>query len=300
MRFRGLDLNLLSAFSILMQERSVSRAARRLHLSQPAVSAALSRLRAYFGDELLVLEGKRMFPTPLAETLAPRIEEALRSIGTILDSADRFDPATSARTFRIVASDYVVMVLIRALIRVLETAAPDIRVVVELPGERASARLDEGAIDLIVTPEEFAAPNHPVEQLLSEAHVLVGWVGNPAMKTAPDTAAVLQTEHVGVLLGADTPAAFVDRQMRYLGLTRRVVVTVPDFAAVPWMVIGTARVGIMHERLARMMATHLPLAIHPLPFDFPPMREVLQHHRARGNDPGLSWLREQLHAVAAG
>lgn len=296
MRFRGLDLNLLAAFSALMGERSVSGAARRLNLSQPALSAALARLREHFGDELLVLEGRRMFPTPLAESLAPQVEEALHVVGAMLDGSGAFDPATSTRTFRIAASDYVVMVLIRPFVRRLGRIAPRVRIAVELPGERTPARLEEGRVDLVVTPEEFASPRHPVEPAFEERHVLVGWRGNPALAGPVSEAAFDAFDHVGVMLGADTPAAFADRQLDRMGRARRIAVTVPDFSAVPWIVIGTARVGLMHERLARMMAEHLPLAVRDLPFPFPPMREVFQHHRARSRDPGLRWLIENLRA----
>lgn len=299
MRFRGLDLNLLSAFSMLMAERSVSRAARRLNLSQPAVSAALARLRDHFDDELLVLRGKRMFPTALAESLGPRVDAALQTIAAIIDSSGAFDPATATRSFRIVASDYIVMVLIRPLIRALDTEAPHVRIVVELPGDRAGERLEESKVDLIVTPEEFASPRHPIEPLLTERHVLIGWADNPALAAPIDEATFAAMDHVGVLLGTDAPAAFADRQLEQLGRSRRIAVTVPDFSAVPWLVVGTNRVGLMHERLARMMAAHLPIAVQPLPFAFPPMREVLQHHGARSGDPGLRWLRERLLAIAS-
>lgn len=299
MRFRGLDLNLLAAFSMLMRERSVSRAAVRLNLSQPAISAALARLRGHFHDDLLVVEGRRMFPTALAESLAPQIEDVLQSIGEMLDSTEAFDPARSTRTFRIVASDYIVMVLVGKLISDLDAAAPGIRLIVELPSERTPARLDESKVDLVITPEEFASPRHPLETAFEERHVLVGWSGNPALALPSGGTDLFALDHVGVMMGADSPGAFADRQLEQLGQSRRVTITVPTFSAVPWAVIGTTRVGLMHERLAIMMAQHLPLAIRPLPFNFPPMREVFQYHRARQSDPGLQWLVEQLRCRTA-
>lgn len=300
MRFKGLDLNLLVAFQVLLEERSVSRAAVRLHLSQPAISAALARLRAYFNDALLVAEGRRMFPTALAEALAPQVAVALETVGTILDTAGTFDPANSSRTFHVAASDYIALVLVRPLMQRLATAASGIRIVLELPGERTAARLDEGRIDLFVTPEEFASPRHPLEPLFAERHVVVGWSGNPVLERGTiDEDAFLAAEHVGVLLGTDAPAAFADRQLEQLGKARRITVTVPSFAAVPWMVIETTRLALMHERLARLVQRHLPIAVTPLPFAFPAMAEVLQHHRARGGDAGLRWLREQIRAELA-
>ncbi|WP_242151827.1 LysR family transcriptional regulator [Sphingomonas sp. BAUL-RG-20F-R05-02] len=298
MRFRGLDLNLLATFAALMEERSVSRAATRLNLSQPAVSAALARLRSYFGDELLVLEGRRMFPTALAETLLEPVVAVLRSIDGIVDSSATFDPASARRTFRIAASDYVMMVLIRPLAEQLGGEAPGLRLSLELPSERAALRLDEGKIDLMVIPEEFASQRHPLDLAFEDSHVVVGARDHPALAGPISREDFCALEHVAVMVGTDVPAAFADRQLEQLGVSRRVGVTVPSFAAVPWMLAGTERIGLMHARLATLMAASLPITTSPIPFDFPLMREVLQYHRARGGDPGLAWLRGQLLAVA--
>lgn len=295
MRFKGLDLNLLAALAVLIEERSVSRAAERLNLSQPAVSAALARLRAYFGDALLVAEGKRMFPTALAEALAPQVAAVLDGVGAIVDTAGTFDPARSARTFRIAASDYIALVVFPRLVQRLERSAPGVRIVLELPDERTAARLDAGRIDLFVTPREFASPRHPLETLFTERHIVVGCATNPALAGGRISEAdFLALDHVAVLLGTNVPAAFADRQLEQLGKVRRIGVTVPSFAAVPWMVVGTRRIALMHARLASLMHTRLPIALAPVPFAFPEMSEVMQHHRARDADPGLRWLRARL------
>lgn len=300
MRFKGLDLNLLAAFAVLVEERSVSRAAERLNLSQPAVSAALARLRIYFGDALLVAEGKRMFPTALAEALAPQVAAVLDGVGAIVDTAGTFDPATSARTFRIAASDYIALVVFPRLVQRLEQVAPGVRIVLELPDERTRARLDEGRIDLFVTPQEFASSRHPVALLFTERHVVVGCADNPALGEGRISEAdFLALDHVAVLLGTNVPAAFADRQLEQIGKVRQIGVTVPSFAAVPWMVVGTRRIALMHERLACLMQTRLPIVLAPVPFAFPEMSEVIQHHRARDADPGLRWLRDQLRVEAA-
>src|SRR5687768_16369244 len=104
MRFKGLDLNLLMAFDTLLHTRSVSRAADRMHLSQAAMSSALGRLRDYFGDQILVVQGKRMYPTAFAASLVPQIRECLRQVEAVIATSPTFDPATSARSFRIVGS----------------------------------------------------------------------------------------------------------------------------------------------------------------------------------------------------
>ncbi len=105
MRFKGLDLNLLLAFDALLERRSVTRAAEHMHLSQAAMSSALGRLREFFGDELLVVSGKRMYPTAFAQTLRPQVREFVRQLDLLVSTLPGFDPATSQRAFRLIASD---------------------------------------------------------------------------------------------------------------------------------------------------------------------------------------------------
>lgn len=124
MRLKGLDLNLLVALDILLDERSVSRAAERLHLSQPAASAALGRLRDYFEDELLVLHGKRMIPTAYAESLVPELKQILAHVDELIATSAEFDPASTERVFRLMGSDYIATILISAVVAKLHTAAP--------------------------------------------------------------------------------------------------------------------------------------------------------------------------------
>lgn len=298
MRFRGLDLNLLATLAILIEERSVSRAAARLNLSQPAISAMLARLRHYFGDPLLVTHGRRMFPTSLAEALSPQIAAVLASVSTLVDNAKGFDPELSERTFRLAASDYIGVVLLQPVMRRLERTAPGVRIVVELPTERSAARLEDGSIDLLLTLEEFASARHPLEPLFSENHLVVGWNRNTALASPISEDDFLSLRHVSVLLGTDTRAAFADRQLEHLGKKRRIDITVPSFAAVPWMLVHTMRIALMHERLATLVASSLPLTTSPLPFVFAPMIEVVQFHAARAGDAGLRWLCNLLHDAA--
>src|SRR5512139_3494743 len=126
MRFKGLDLNLLAALDVLIEERSVSRAAERLHLSQPSVSAALARLRDYFNDPLLEIQGKRMVPTARALQLVPMLKELLADVETMIMQARQFEPETSNRWFRICVSDYLATVLIARLVTSLQREAPGI------------------------------------------------------------------------------------------------------------------------------------------------------------------------------
>ncbi|MEO5597817.1 MAG: LysR family transcriptional regulator, partial [Novosphingobium sp.] len=168
MRFKGLDLNLLVAFDVLLDECNVSRAAERLHLSQPAVSAALRRLRDFFNDPLLALHGKRMVPTPHAVALRPQIKQLLADVEGVIGRSTLFDPATSDRWFRICVSDYLSTVLFSELISALRAKAPHIRLDLQQPSEEMPVRLDRGEIDLVLTPDQHCTLSHPSELLFEE------------------------------------------------------------------------------------------------------------------------------------
>src|SRR5688572_4525561 len=161
MRFKGLDLNLLVALDALLDTRSVSRAAERLNLSQPAISAALSRLRDYFRDDILVASGKRMYPTAYAETLLPELRDCLRKLDALVSSSTGFEPLTSQRRFLIAGSDYITAAVVAPMIAELAGAAPGVRVDLLAPSDDMAEQLGEGKVDLVLTPEQFVHPAHP-------------------------------------------------------------------------------------------------------------------------------------------
>lgn len=300
MRFKGLDLNLLVALDMLLAECSVSRAAERLYISQPAASAALGRLRDYFGDELLTQHGKRMIPTSYADSLAPEIRRILGQVDSIIQMSSEFDPAKSKRVFRLMASDYIATVLIGPAIKRLAEVAPDIQLDIRLPSERVGLEFERGEIDVVLTPEEYISPNHPAELLFEEQHVVVGWAENPLLATALTSADFLSSTHVAVTIGPGRQLTYAERHLQSLPKGRTVEILAPSFSVVPWLIIGTMRLTVMHERLARVFAENLPLNIQPLPLDVPSMREMLQYHEARTHDAGIVWLRRLLHETAAG
>ena len=300
MRFKGLDLNLLVALDILLAECSVSRAAERLHISQPAASAALGRLRDYFGDDLLIQHGKRMIPTSYADSLAPEIRRILDKVDSIILMSSEFDPGKSKRVFRLMASDYIAAVLIGPAIQRLAEVAPDIQLDIRLPSEQVGIEFERGEIDLVLTPEEYISPSHPAELLFEEQHVVVGWAGNALLSGPLTTAEFLDSAHVAVTIGPGRQSTYAERHLQSLAAGRMVEIYAPSFSVVPWLIIGTQRLTVMHERLAQVFAENLPLKIQPLPMVVPSMREMVQYHEARTHDAGIMWLRQLLHETADG
>ncbi|WP_294257116.1 LysR family transcriptional regulator [uncultured Sphingomonas sp.] len=292
MRLDRFDLNLLVAFHALMEERSVTRAAERLHLTQPAMSAALRRLRESFNDPLLVANGKQMVPSPHAQELAPRVAEIVASSQALISGSTLFDPQTSRRRFRIAASDYVTSIAVQPLLAEMAVQAPGIRFSVIGPHANVSEQMERGEVDCIISPEQFQAHGHPSELLFEEEHVVLGWRENPLFAQPITEAAYQAAGHVVVEL-SNTPA-FVEQFVRARGDTRRIEVTVTSFTLVPWLLPGTMRIALVHARLARLFLDKLPLAMAPPPFALPKMREMIQFNRARAADRGLLWLREGL------
>lgn len=298
MRLKGLDLNLLVALDILLEERSVSRAAKRLHLSQPAASAALGRLRDYFQDELLVLHGKRLIPTSFAENLMPELKRVTKQIDDLVSMSTEFDPAQSERLFRFMASDYMVTVLMTQVLEKLAVQAPGVKLDMRLPEDSVYQVFERGEIDLMLIPEEFLLPNHPAVEIFEEPYVVVGWQGNPLMKGRMTVKKFFDAAHVAVTLGPKRDPSFTERSLEKLGHQRRVDVYAPHFSAVPWLLLNTERLAIMQQRLARKFTNVLPLTMSPLPFDFPIMRIMAQYHSARDTDQGLKWFMKLLQESA--
>ena len=297
MRLDHFDLNLLVAFEALLEERSVTRAANRLNVTQSAMSAALKRLRQSFHDELLVLHGKRMVPTQHALTLAPEVDAALARLRSLIATGTAFDPATSKRRFHIDASDYITTVLLVPLIGILQEEAPGVRLDLSLPNAGSNQRLENGEIDLVITPEEFMETDHPRELVFDEGHVVAGCRENPLLDRPLSREDFLASGHVAVrIFGRDS---FIEGILSKAVPERRIEVIAQSFIQVPWLLRGTRRLAVMHERLARASAPVFGLAIQDVPFELPVMHEMMQHHVTRSSDAGLAWLRARLRMFAS-
>jgi LysR family transcriptional regulator, nod-box dependent transcriptional activator len=300
MRFKGLDLNLLVTLDVLIELRSVSRAAERLHLSQPAVSAALARLRDFFNDPLLEIQGKRMVPTAKALQLQPLLADLLGSVDRMIVQGRQFDPTTSTQWFRVCISDYLSTVLFPQLIRLLQAQGPGIRLDLQTPSDHALALLERGEIDVLLVPKGHCLRDHPAELLFEERYVVAGWAGNPQLEAPLTEEDFYAARHVAVAIGGSVEerASFSEDELKARGRERQIEIMASSFTQVPALLIGTRRLTLMQERLARTLAATLPLAWQPLPFEFPVMHEMIQYHRGRASDPALGWLVARIREAA--
>lgn len=294
MRFDRLDLNLLVALDALLSERSVSLAADRICLSQSATSSALGRLRDYFADDLLVQKGRQMVLTARAEGLVEPVRSVLEQIRTTIAMQPPFDPATSDRTIRIMASDYMTEVLLASVLTELEKVAPNMRFEVQPLSEAVIESLERGFIDLLLTIDFAISPDHPSQILFNDDYVVVGWSGNPAMAGPMTQDIYLSLGHVTARFGRARVSAFEDWFMRRQKRQRRIEVAAPSFASIPGFLIGSNRIATMHRRLAMRVAGYLPLTIREVPMEIPPIREAVQWHISSNNDPAIRWMVEAL------
>ncbi|SPE40314.1 Nodulation protein D [Candidatus Sulfotelmatobacter sp. SbA7] len=298
MDFKGLDLNLLVALDVLLQEKNITHTGERIHLSQSATSSALARLRSFFSDELLVQIGHKMVLTPLAEDLITPTRELLLQAQAILDRTPRFEPVTSKRKFSIMLSDYVGTVLMPAAIRRIQKEAPAVSVeMVPLIDSPAEA-LERGDVDFLIIPEINMSSLHPSETLFEDEYACVLWSENREVGETIGLAQYLSMGHVAVLFGRMRSLTFDETFLNRSGNTRRIEVVALDFNQVPQLVIGTSRLATMHRRLASIYTSQLPLRMVDLPVALPPLVEKLQWHQYRDSDPGHRWFRGVLRETA--
>ncbi len=289
MRFERLDLNLLVALDALIEDRSVSSAAKRLYLSQPALSGALNRLREFFGDDLLVPSGRQMILTPKAEELRAPVRDALMLIRSRITTPAHFDPATSQRQFAIAASDYAYNVLIADLMARASRLAPEITFELIATGPGALDRLERGELDLFVTIDGYLNPDHPQQALFEDEHALICWSGSSHAAGISESA-FLHASHVVAFFGPERFPAFTESYFAQHGIDRRIEVRLSSFASMPQAVIGTERLATMYRRHAEYFAKILPITVHQPPVFLPSIREAAQWHSARRSDEGLKWL----------
>lgn len=294
MRFKGLDLNLLMALDALLDEKSVSKAADRLHLSQPAMSAALGRIRDYFNDPILKLHGKRMVPTSHALRIHEELKALLANVDSLISKTAFFDPLTSTRKFTITASDYLAQIIFVPLLRAVRSSAPNIQVELLAPADSTHELLSQGRIDLKIAPQQMLSENFPSESLFEERFVIVGCKTNPVFKNGLSEEEFYRSGHVVVKLGRRRPLSVTDQMLEARKKPRETDVLVGSFLLAPEMVVGTDRLTVMHERLAKVFAKRLPIAITDVPFAFPPLEECVQYHSTRTDDPGIRWMIDQI------
>jgi DNA-binding transcriptional LysR family regulator len=299
MRYRRLDLNLLLALDVLLAERSVTRAAAKLNVTQPAMSGSLARLRDYFEDPLIVQVGRTMELTPLAQALVAPVRDIMTRIDAAITTDPQFEPASSKRHFSIAASDYVVRVLLLDVLREIRRMAPQITFEIRQTTPRGPTELEAGELDMMIFPQIDVLDEHPHETVFEDTYVVAAWKGSEAIRDDLTFDEYMGFGHV-VFRSEYAGSPFLDRWFsKQYGDSRRIEVAVHSFMLVVQAVIGTDRIATVPARLAAELARNFPLRIIQPPIELPRLVEVLQWPSHREVDPAHRWIREQIRAVAA-
>ncbi|MEO8261123.1 MAG: LysR family transcriptional regulator [Pseudolysinimonas sp.] len=287
-----LDLNLLVALDALLTERSVTRAADRLHLSQPALSASLARLRTHFGDQILARRGNSYELTPFALRLADHTTTALDAARRVFESQASWDPAESEREFSIFGSDYGFSTVGRVASELAAQRAPGVhfRYMLHNPVivEDAATRLR--SVDAMVIPHGILV-DLPFADLWRD-----DWVAIVATTNTYVGDAVTMDELTTIpwVLNYQTRSAFTsaERQIQQLGIEPHVDVVVESFLALPQFVAGTDRIGLIQRALAPQAMASAAVREVELPFAPTPLVNALWWHPVHSRDPEHAWMRD--------
>jgi len=297
------DLNLLIALDALLQEQNVSRAARRVGLSTPAMSHALARLRKQLGYPLLVRAGQRMVPTPRAADLRDRVRGLADDVLGIMQPPPVSDIRTLERTFRLNASDMILCVVGPALDR-LARVAPGVSLHVMPPQFQEPALLRDGAIDLAIgvydySPYSDLPSDLRIQQLFADPFVCVVRADHPTVGRSLTLAQYCELGHVQIAPRGQ-PGGYVDELLATLGQRRRIVRAVPYFIAALTLVAETDYLLTVSGQLARRLATSLGLKIvqPPRSLGLEPNHLAQLWHPRNDRDPAHRWLRETVAEAA--
>ncbi len=304
MQLNRFDLNLLIALDALLHEKNVTRAAERVFVSQPAMSAALQKLRDYFDDSLLVRVGRDMELTPRGLSLVEPVREALLRIQATLGAQPSFDPKTVKRTFTVIVTDEAVPRIVPAVLRRVAREAPGIQCHLEQVSHTSLTRLEYGDADLCLCLDIlrfFGIRSYP-DTLRAVELRPVHWVGavcrdHPTLGEELTLEQYQSLPHVFARPNGHT-APVEELVRRLLNMDIDVRATGQSLLELPFMLPGTPLVATLPERVARLVAPVVPLKTLALPFDLLESHEVLLWHKRNEPDPGHAWLRDLFIEVA--
>lgn len=289
-------MNLVPTLDALLEERSVTRAAARLGVTQSAVSHGLRKLRDHFGDELLVRSPSGLTLTPRAERLA----EAVRKSLELLERADEeapFDPETTHRSFTIVMADHVALVLLGGLVARVAAEAPNVDLVIRPLVTDSERALETGAVDLLVAGPRATPASCYRQKLADDGWVTLVREGHPLAGKRMDLDQFLALRHV-LVAPRGVGRGPVDEALDAMGRRRRVAVRVPQLSLAAFLVARSDLVTTAIASAARVVAENLPIRAVETPLDLPAGTWIQLWHERSQRDPGHAWLRRILAEIA--
>ena len=293
---RNLDLNLLKALDALLDERSVTRAAKRLALTQPAMSGMLNRLRDCFEDPLFTRTQRGIVPTLRALELAVPVKNILTDVGELLQKR-LFDPATTAMTLNIAATDYALRAVIVPFMSAMRQQAPGIRVaVLPVNNEQLSLQFERGTLDIALITPETTPPDLHAKALYEEQYVCLMRREHPLTQPGAFTLDTFcSQDHALVSYPGGSFSGVTDEVLRKIGRERRVTLSVCSFLVLPEILRVSDLISVVPRRLA--LSTQ-GLVMLPPPLEIQGFTKTLVWHERTHRDPGHQWLRELLFSTA--
>ena len=287
---RRLDINLLLTLDVLLSEHNVTRAAQRLNLSQPSVSVHLAKLRDIFGDPLLLPGPRGMRPTARADELREPLRQALEALERAVSPASPFNPTEARQMWNVMASDYGESTIVLPALAGLRSAAPCTRLALfDLVPSQIARQAEQGAIDLAFHTSEDAPLGLRRRALFTERYVLVGRAGHPQLKKRPTLEQFCELDQVIVSPDGGGFQGVTDKALSQVGLTRRVVLSVPHFLFVRSVVESTDMVAMLPSRLVRDARA---LEVVEPPLEVPGYEMSMLWAERVHRDPAHQWLRE--------
>lgn len=296
----AVDLNLAVVLRALLDERSVSRAAKRLGLSQSATSHALGRLRALVQDPLFVRTRTGLVPTARADAMADAVRASVAALEATLFVPPPFDPGTVERTFRIRPSDYVECLLVPRLVERLAKIAPKVNLFARPVVTEPVLALEEGQLDLLIQPTHSGeqTDGFHMEALWDERLVGIARRGHPLTSGRVTLERFANASHA-LVSPRGQPGGMVDDVLKRLGIPRRVAFTTPSFLVAPQVVATTDLVMVLPARIAAVLQAQLRLATFEPPLEVPGFRMAMFWHARHDSDPAHAFIRREIAQVAA-
>ena len=300
MNIRKLDLRLLECLDALVTDRNVTRAASRVHLSQPAMSSALKRLREIFHDPLLTRTQRGMAPTPRGIELAQSARAVLQGVDAMSLGARPFAPMTSQRTFRVAMTDYSEFVLLPALVRRLRAKAPKVNIAVTLLDIRTyTDELAGGEIDLAIANFRNVTGRLRARELFRERFVCLASADNAKVGKRLTLARFTELSHAFISPRGGGFYGPTDRALASMNQARRIAVSVPHFLVAPYVVAGSDLLIVIAERVAQHYARTLPLRVLEPPVPIEGFVVSQLWHERSDHDAGAAWLRGLMRELSS-
>ena len=291
---RRFDLNLLVAFEALMEERSVTGAARRLGVGQPAMSSTLARLREMFGDPLLTRGAQEMVPTQRALALMEPVGRILADLREQIFAVLPFEPATEQRSFRIGVSDQAEAAVVPGVLGLLRQEAPGIQLIARSVEMRLAAEmLHTGTIDVAIGYFPDDDPEIDRQLLYRETFVCLFDGAACGLASPLSLDDYVSVPHV-LASARGEPFGYIDDRLREIGRARTVLYTTPHFLALPFVLLGLRAIAAVPRRLAEFCADAARLDVSPLPLGTIGYDVRMAWHRRSGSDAPQRWLRDVI------